>query len=312
MTNTLYRDLFFHLSVCVLALVPYSVTGARLYAAIPLSVWVFYNLLFLVGTRRANRLVPRFGRFKQTFTASIEEFFSPKLLPVLSVSYLLVTLSLSVTGRRLGGPPLCYSTCKKCLSLWSNSIVMTEMPTNPLEQVRVGCGYSNGKEMLGYYTMAQTSFLEFLAVIMAMAVCMAWKVADDELAERQAAQEWLKREDAMAFSIRQDIMKRFGQPASSIRPEGNAVWVFFGIIAALTFTLLGWHNWYVLPPSHTATLLIVLNLLTILMSTLILHLGFFGRLLSLYQRNYYRVQSLTNYLHDINDLQLGNINITTN
>ena len=50
------------------------------------------------------------------------------------------------------------------------------------------------------------------------------------------------------------------------------MWVFFGIVAALTFTLLGWHNWYLLPPSHTATLLIILNLLTILMSTLILHL----------------------------------------
>ena len=38
--------------------------------------------------------------------------------------------------------------------------------------------------MLGYYTMAQTSFLLFMSVIVAMAVCMAWRVADDELAER--------------------------------------------------------------------------------------------------------------------------------
>ena len=38
---------------------------------------------------------------------------------------------------------------------------------------------------------------------------------------------------------------------------------------------------YVLPPSSTATLLIILNILTILMSTLMLHLGFFGRLLAL-------------------------------
>ena len=67
-------------------------------------------------------------------------------------------------------------------------------------------------------------------------------------------------------------MDEFGRPASAIRPEGGPVWVFFGIVAALTFTLLGWHNWYLLPPSHTATLLIILNLLTILMSTLILHL----------------------------------------
>ena len=64
----------------------------------------------------------------------------------------------------------------------------------------------------------------------------------------------------------------------------------------MTFTLLGWHNWYLLPPSHTATLLIILNLLTILMSTLILHLGFFGRLLALYSRNYNRVARLTAFL----------------
>lgn len=55
----------------------------------------------------------------------------------------------------------------------------------------------------------------------------------------------------------------------------------------------GWHNWYVLPPSNTATLLIILNLLTILMSTLILHLSFFGRLLALYKRNFHRVECLT-------------------
>jgi hypothetical protein len=48
--------------------------------------------------RRANMLVPGFGRFKHTFKASVEEFFSPKLLPVLSFSFLLVALSLAVTG----------------------------------------------------------------------------------------------------------------------------------------------------------------------------------------------------------------------
>ena len=43
-------------------------------------------------------------------------------------------------------------------------------------------------------------------------------------------------------------------------------------------------------------LLIVLNLLTILMSTLMLHLGFFGRLLALYKRNFLRVEFLTKTL----------------
>ena len=34
-------------------------------------------------------------------------------------------------------------------------------------------------------------------------------------------------------------------PGTYIRPEGSPVWVFFGVVAALTFTLLGWHNWYI-------------------------------------------------------------------
>ena len=41
--------------------------------------------------------------------------------------------------------------------------------------------------MLGYYTMAQTSFLLFMSVIVAMAVCMAWRIADEELQERQVS-----------------------------------------------------------------------------------------------------------------------------
>ena len=48
-------------------------------------------------------LVPGFGRFKHTFKASVEEFFSPKLLPVLSFSFLLVALSLAVTGMLIMG-----------------------------------------------------------------------------------------------------------------------------------------------------------------------------------------------------------------
>ena len=172
--------------------------------------------------------------------------------------------------------------------------------------MRTGCGHVNGKELLGFYTMAQTSFLLFVVVIIAMAVCMAWRVAEEELLERGMAENWLKKEDFRASLIRDEVMTKCGAPATSIRPEGNAVWVFYGIVAAISFTLLGWHNWYVLPPSHTATLLIVLNLLTILTGTLILHLGFFGRLLALYQRNLYRVQALTTCLQNIglNDQQL--------
>jgi hypothetical protein len=32
----------------------------------------------------------------------------------------------------------------------------------------LGCGYANGKELLGMYTMAQTSFLLFFTVTVAM------------------------------------------------------------------------------------------------------------------------------------------------
>eukprot|EP01034_Spumella_vulgaris_P023339 gene23339-29551_t len=134
-----------------------------------------------------------------------------------------------------------------------------------------------------------------------MAVCLAWRVAPEERIECSDAEEWLKRQDPRAFELRNEIVKLYGSPASSIRPEGSATWVFYGVTTALSFTLLGWHNWYVLPPSHTATLLIVLNLLTILMALLILHLGFFGRLLALYKRNYLRVEYLTTLLHRVSE-----------
>jgi hypothetical protein len=302
----------FHLSVCLSSLTPFAFSGNRLFAIIPLSVWLFYNFLFLIGASRANSLVPGFSRFKHAFTASIEEFFSAKLLPVISVSFLLVVLLLSVTGRRLGGPPLCYSSCHVCLAKWSQAIPLAPGERQAQREIqlamfgidRTGCGYTNGKELLGYYTIAQTSYIMFITVLVCMAVCMAWRVAEEELGERQTAEDWLKREEPRAFEIRDDIMKRLGTPGSYIRPEGNAVWVTFGVIAALTFTLLGWHNWYMLPPSHTATLLILLNLLTILTSMLILHLSFFGRMISLYQRNFLRVRSLSAYLASMEESQL--------
>jgi hypothetical protein len=75
--------------------------------------------------------------------------------------------------------------------------------------------------MLGYYTIAQTSFLQFITVILALSACMAWRVAEEETVERQDAEEWLKREDPKAYRLREDIMKRLGAPGSSIRPEGG-------------------------------------------------------------------------------------------
>ena len=237
---------------------------------------------------------------------------------------------LSSAGHRLGGPPLCYHPCGVCLAAWQHSIPLSggsssqggglvgaavstvadalltsAVPEDPLVAARVdplvdayhiGCGYANGKEMLAYYTMSQTSFTLFFIVVVALTVCLAWRVAEDERQERRSAEEWLKCENASAYQLRTQLVEQLGAPGSSVRPEGSATWIFFGVTAALTFTLLGWHNWSVLPPSNTATLLIILNLLTILMSTLILHLSFFGRLLALYKRNYLRVQALTQAL----------------
>ncbi len=297
-------DLVIHFAICILSLVPFSLTGERLYSFLPLSVWLFYHLLFIIYPRQANLVIPGFGRFKHSFKATIEDFFSPKLLPVLSFSFLLVTLSLAVTGHRLGGPPLCFQPCGDCLAQWKNAVELGHEEGVIYESYRNGCGYANGKEMLAFYTMAQTSFLLFVVVVVAMSVCLAWRIAEEEHEERSQAEAWLKRESPHAFELRTTLIKEYGSPASSIRPEGSATWIFFGIIAALTFTLLGWHHWYVLPPSHTASLLIILNLLTILMTTLILHLGFFGRILALYKRNYLRVQCLTSFLLNMKETEI--------
>lgn len=102
------------------------------------------------------------------------------MLPFFSLSFLLVVLSLSVTGHRLGGPPLCFKSCGECLASWSASVPHQ----NPMESLHSGCGYENGEELLAVYTMAQTSFLSFFSVVLLMAVCMAWKVDQEEMEER--------------------------------------------------------------------------------------------------------------------------------
>jgi hypothetical protein len=71
------------------------------------------------------------------------------------------------------------------------------------EELRLaGCKYANGKELLSYYTIAQTSYIMFVTVLGCMALCTAWRVAEEELTERQMAEDWLKREDPRAFQIR--------------------------------------------------------------------------------------------------------------
>lgn len=52
-------DLFFHLSVCIFSLGPFGYTGNQAYTVLPLSVWGFYNVLFLIGSRSVDKLAVR-------------------------------------------------------------------------------------------------------------------------------------------------------------------------------------------------------------------------------------------------------------
>ncbi|RYG66053.1 hypothetical protein EON64_10625 [archaeon] len=210
-------DLVLHFLICLLSLCPFFFSGNRLFALLPLSVWVFYHVLFILNPNQANLVIPGFGKLKHSFKSTIEEFFSPKLLPVLSISFLLVALSLGVTGHTLGGPPLCYHPCGTCLSSWTNSISLSSPDSSSINSYRHGCGYANGKELLAYYTMSQTSFLLFCVVVLSMVVCMAWRVAEEEIEEREQAEAWLKRESPLAYELRGEVIGTHGPPASPIR-----------------------------------------------------------------------------------------------
>ncbi len=86
---------------------------------------------------------------------------------MLSISFLLVTISLAVTGDILEGPPLCYKSCYLCLSSWRKALM-----SDPVEggADRLGCGFHNGQELLAYYTMTQTSFVLFITVVLSIAI----------------------------------------------------------------------------------------------------------------------------------------------
>ena len=112
-----YIQLALHLCICITSLIPFFFTGKREYGLIPVSVWLFYNLLFMIGSHSIAPII-NLKKFKRTFKAAVEEFFSPRLIPVLSITFLLVPLSLSLTGRTLKGPPLCFQRCGVCLSKW--------------------------------------------------------------------------------------------------------------------------------------------------------------------------------------------------
>lgn len=70
----------------------------------------------------------------------------------------------------------------------------------------------------------------------------------------------------------------------------------FGLVAACTFTLIGWRKWGDLPPTIVTVVVIGANVTTTLASVLMLHVGFHGRLIALYQGNLQRVQFLSKLL----------------
>jgi hypothetical protein len=163
--------------------------------------------LFLIGARRASLFFPGFDRFKRSFKASAEEFLPPKLLPVLSTSFALVVASLALTAHKIAGPPLCYLSCGRCLANWKNGVLLSAnrcvdketlrserysvYSTLPPEEQELGCGYENGRELLGYYTIGQSGFLSFLAVIIGLMTCMAWRVTEEELEHKRVAETYV-------------------------------------------------------------------------------------------------------------------------
>lgn len=70
----------------------------------------------------------------------------------------------------------------------------------------------------------------------------------------------------------------------------------FGLVAACTFTLIGWRKWGDLPVTAVTVVVIGANVTTTLASVLMLHVGFHGRLIALYQGNLQRVQFLSKLL----------------
>ena len=82
----------------------------------------------------------------------------------------------------------------------------------------------------------------------------------------------------------------------SVRPETTCPWLMFGLVAACTFTLIGWRKWGDLPLTVVTVVVVLANVTTTLASVLMLHVGFHGRLIALYQGNLHRVQFLSKLL----------------
>ena len=137
------REVALHVSMSILSIVvPFSLSGSPWLASLPLSLWCFYNVMFLLGAKRANTVMRGFDRFKRSFVAAMEEFLPRRMLPVLSLSFLSVVVAVTLTAVRLGGSPLCLTSCHSCLSSWANAQPLsTDEPSGHNQ----ACGFANGK-----------------------------------------------------------------------------------------------------------------------------------------------------------------------
>ena len=172
---TFQWDLFLHLFIGSLSILPFFFSGNRMHSIFPIVVWCVYNIIFLQvcdthslthspshlrdplpysltypiqyntthsltrnltqefhsrthslthlqASRYNLNISPdtalRPDSYRRTFQESMEDFFSKKVLYIVSVTFLLVVLSLSVSGHQLGGPPICFSSCGTCLASW--------------------------------------------------------------------------------------------------------------------------------------------------------------------------------------------------
>lgn len=143
------KELALHFSMCILSIaIPFSLSGSPWLAAIPVSVWCFYNAMFVVGAKRAGAVLPGFDRFKRSFVAAMEEFLPPRLVPVLSLSFLSVVIAVTLTAARLGGPPLCISTCRTCLGSWRNAHPVAPMTGVPMMDLSTGSSHGKGSSKM--------------------------------------------------------------------------------------------------------------------------------------------------------------------
>lgn len=94
----------------------------------------------------------RFDRFKRDFVLSMEEFLAPRLLPVLSLSFLSVVIGLILTSQQLGGPPLCFRSCRTCLRSWRYAVPIAN-ESAPIVSHNNYCGYENGTWNLSYFSI---------------------------------------------------------------------------------------------------------------------------------------------------------------